>query len=467
MIQKGFLRNKNKFDISKKRFWTSVIVGLITSFSVYTFFCLFRFVFRTMDFGYANWALIIDPKDRYWQNFIFAISSLIFGNSLLIIYLFKKPVKSLVRETRRSNIINNQYFLVFNYFYLFVKLAFLVTVLALSATEFNRFLSPFKEIVFLIVIVLYLESWKSVIRIYRIKSYKYIILNAIIIVLLAFVFSFTSVFDYEKYDAKYELSNPYIDFPQSKFISENNIYYFKKLKIWKQDQTINYSLDGQKVSSLKELAELLESFSSYEYYFRKLTILILAPNDISFVEIKKIEKLMFGLNINRIKYIVKESSKFEDRYSTKGIQKRLLFKKNAINKFWSDHHLKIRDIVSSSVPSINFKNNNFVDIKIGDKYYFNDKIVPKKILVNYFKNNISDSTVFHYHYNKSISYQKYITLFSAHREAVDYLRRRDQLVKIKGDLYYPENKEEYEMDQRRLIRKYPLMYLDNNDVADF
>jgi len=219
MLQKGFLRNKYKFEISKKKFWTSIVVGLITSFSIYTFFCLFRFVFRTIDFGSANWALIIDPKDRYWQNFLFALGSLVFGNSIFILSLFKKPIKFSVRETRRSNIINNQYFLVFNYFYLFIKLVLFVTLLALSFVEFSMFLNPFKNIVFLIVIVLFLESWKSVIRIYRVKSYKYIVLDAVVIVLLAFSFSFTSVFDYEKYDTNYELSNPYIEFPKSNFIS--------------------------------------------------------------------------------------------------------------------------------------------------------------------------------------------------------------------------------------------------------
>jgi len=417
-----------------------------------------------MDFGYANWALIIDPKDRYWQNFLFAISSLIFGNSLLIICLFKKPIKSLIRETRRSNILNNQYFLVFNYFYLFVKLTLFVTVLALSVTEFSKFLNPFKEVVYLIAIVLFLESWKSVIRIYRVKSYKYIILNAVVIVLLAFIFSFTSVFDYEKYDTKYELANPYIDLPTSNFISENNIYYNKKLKIWKENQIIKYSLDGQKTNNINELTELLESFSAYEYYYRKLTALILAPSTIKIGEINKIEKLLFGLNIHRVKYIVKENDGVEDRYSTKGIQKRLMFIDNSL----SDNHIKTKGAVPPPPPiPLDFKDTNFIDVRIEDNFYFNDKIVPEKILANYFKKHINNTVAFHFHYDESITYQKYITIYAAYMEAVDNLRSNDQIVKFKGDYYYPENKEEYEEDQKRIKKKYPVRYIENTDVSSF
>jgi len=468
MLQKGFLRNKYKFEISKKKFWTSIVVGLITSFSIYTFFCLFRFVFRTIDFGSANWALIIDPKDRYWQNFLFALGSLVFGNSIFILSLFKKPIKFSVRETRRSNIINNQYFLVFNYFYLFIKLVLFVTLLALSFVEFSMFLNPFKNIVFLIVIVLFLESWKSVIRIYRVKSYKYIVLDAVVIVLLAFSFSFTSVFDYEKYDTNYELSNPYIEFPKSNFISKNDINFsFKKLKIWKHKHSVKYSLDGQKANDLNELVELIETSYFNQYYYRRIIVFILASKDIDFSEIKKIEKLLFGLEIKRIKYVVDGPSGYSNRYSTEGIHKFLRFKDLKIDNFWLNNKLEHQREKVALPSTIFFRNKNFIDVEISDKYYINEMVVPKEKLVDYFKSRINDSIVFHFHYNESIIYQKYITMYSAYIEAIDYLRSNDQIVKPKGGFYYPENKEEYEEDQRRLKSKYPVRYIENTDISSF
>jgi hypothetical protein len=68
MLQKGFLRNKSKINITKKRFWLSAIIGLLASFGIYTFFCLFRMIFQTLEFTPVNGPLVFDNDVRFAQN---------------------------------------------------------------------------------------------------------------------------------------------------------------------------------------------------------------------------------------------------------------------------------------------------------------------------------------------------------------------------------------------------------------
>ncbi len=196
------------------------------------------------------------------------------------------------------------------------------------------------------------------------------------------------------------MSNPYIEFPKSNFISKNDIHFsFKKLKIWEDKHTIKYSLDGQKANDLNKLAELIETSYFNQYYYRRIIVFILASKDIDFSEIKKIEKLLFGLEIKRIKYVVDGPSGYSNRYSTEGIHKYLRFKNLKIDNFWLNNKLKHQREKVPLPPTIFFRNKNFIDVKISDKYYINEMVVPKEKLVDYFKNKINDSIVFHFHYN--------------------------------------------------------------------
>ncbi len=159
MLQKGFLRNREKLNISKKRFLASIILGIGVSFSFYGFLCFVRMCFGMFDFGRANYAVFTKPQEIYWENFNFAIISLVLGNAIFLLNLFRKPDNNPVPAHVRLAIINDQRFLPFNFSYVFLKLGFFVALI--SAFVETR-ISEMKFILVFVAIVIFLENWMIV-----------------------------------------------------------------------------------------------------------------------------------------------------------------------------------------------------------------------------------------------------------------------------------------------------------------
>ena len=188
MLEKGFLRNREKLNISKKRFWVSCLLGIGASFCIYTLFSLLRLIFRSMEFGLSNGPLILDAVTRYWQNFNFAAISLVMGNALFLATLFKRPSKSLIPNFKRLAIINDQIFLPFNFLYAFVKCFFLLGFFAAIVFDL-RALINFTPLFVAIFFVVFFESWKTILIVFRKKAYRILLMNFLVIVLLSFLFA--------------------------------------------------------------------------------------------------------------------------------------------------------------------------------------------------------------------------------------------------------------------------------------
>jgi len=111
--------------ISKRRLFTSIIIGLLSSFSIYCTFYVLREGFRLMSFGYEPIPLIFTENGRWLSNLFYAYLSLIFGNSITLSLLFSFPQKILSRRNNnRRKIINEQIFLNLNFLFWFSQIAF-------------------------------------------------------------------------------------------------------------------------------------------------------------------------------------------------------------------------------------------------------------------------------------------------------------------------------------------------------
>jgi len=340
-------------------------------------------------------------------------------------------------------------------------------MLTIFSIFYNDFLSEnrnLKYIVVLVAFILFLESWKTIIRVFRSTIYKPLLINFLIIVVLMFLFSTTSVFDYKTVDTQLEKTNPYVNLPTSKYISKKQWYYDIKIKIYKKNNVVKYSLFGENYNNIENLIHSLKDWHSkgYSLPIHRQVFFILADKEISMSVVKKVEKALYKASAFRIKYITQHpENRTSARFSYDGIYKILNF---------NDIDLKAENSNKKTIPlppplKIDFKEK--IIIKISGNYYFNNEIVKKDELVEFFVKKINDSTVFHYRYDESITYQKYLTLFSAYNQAVDDLRVNDQRIELKMDKKFRYiNKEEYEKDQSRLIEKYPLMYFENADYID-
>ncbi len=447
MLQKGFLRNRGKLNISKKRFWLSVALGFSASFSFYTFLCFIRFFPGLLDFGRANYAVITEPSERYWENFNLAIISLVLGNALFLLNLFRKPDNKPVPSNVRIAIISDQRFLQFNFSYLLLKLGFMVSFFSISM---ETKISEMKFILVLVAIVFFLESWKSLLKYFKIKVYKPLFLNLSIIVTIAFCFAFTSVFPEKKMEAIHISSNPFVDLPISDFADEDYMpFRMNKLKTYKENNQLLYKLEDEKIEDFDLLGDYLKEEIS-EAYRNKLSIVLLMPQDISMDKLVKLENLLSGLGYRFIKYITKFSDKnLVSRFDNRGLVKELHY----INTPNSVSNIPLPPLPKDTVVT------KTIQVYLGEKVYsFESEKVKEDELVEYFVKHIDSATQFNYVFNNNSTYQSYITLFASQKQAIQDLRYNDQSVELKfGERFRPLNRKEYEKDRERLFNKFPLL----------
>ena len=397
-----------------------------------------------MEFGISNGPLILDTSTRYWQNFNFAVLSLVLGNALFLATLFKRPSKSVMSNYKRLAIINNQIFLPFNFFYAFVKCFFLFGFFATLVFDLSVLIN-FTPLFILLFFVVFFESWKTILLVFRKRSFCILLINFLVIIAFSFALATTSVFNYKKTDVILLENNPIVELPESNFRQYNQpIYLF--LKIIKQDKKIVYNLNGQNYD-LVGLSTAIVDFNGY-YYNQNKTVHILAPYDLPISELKKVERELLYINKNEIVYVTKKPSpQFTSRVNFKGIDKLIFFDSLQaplqLNPFPKKEFLK---------------NQNIVKVNVGNKYFIKGNEVEEQNLLSIFKSLIDSSTVFHFQYLDDVTYQKYITVYSKYEEAIFELRKKEEMVKYNER--FPNN-EKYQQDQIRLMHKYPTNYFED------
>ncbi|MEM0518161.1 MULTISPECIES: hypothetical protein [Aequorivita] len=451
MLQNGFLRNRSKPNISKKRFWVSVALGIGASYSFYTLLCFISLFTGLFDLGTSNYVLATGAVERYWQNFNFALISLVLGNAMFLLNLFRKPDYNPVPGNVRLAVVNDQRFLPFNFSYLLFKLGLMV---ALLSDSIDTRVSEMKYILPLAVSVIFFESWKSIIRYFKKAAYKPLLLNFSILLVLAFGFAFTSVFPAERIENIRVSFNPFVELPVSDYEDNVDIYFrWKKLKVYEENNQLLYLLDSEKIANFDLLGDYLREEISKRSR-GSLNITLLMPQNISLKNLVKLENRLTSLGYLSIKYITKFNDEaLVNRFDARGLHKELHF----INTPDSASKIPLppqsKDAVASKTIKIYLSENAFI--------VDNEKIAENE-LVEFFIKHIDSVIQFNYVYNDNVTYQTYITLLASHKQAIQDLRYNDERVKLKFEDYFrPLNRKEYEADQQRIHKKYPLLIIEN------
>ncbi len=451
MKNNRFFKKPNLLEIPKKRFLESVIYAFIAAVSIYSFLTLIRYIMRSMEFGFHNWALILDDYSiRFWQNINFALIAVVLGNSIGIINLFKKPFNLGINKLKRASIINDQFFLGFGFFHWFIKFFYLFFIFIIELFGIY-FLNDLWWLGILLFLTLYLNSWKTIILIYRTATYKYMALNFLILVFITVLLANTSVWDYKALDRSLINTNPPLDLPMSDFASSKDGYNYNQIKLVKSEKGYKYLYNGEKFNSINELKVAI--INSYHLTFmHRVTAKILAPSDTPISVIKEIEGNLFFNEIYRVIYITRSSFDVnKGRFSSSGILKRL-YAENVINFKDSENP------PPPFYPSLIEKSDTILNVKISDSYFIDDKLIPKENLIKKFIKHIDSTTTFNYLIDREANLQDYITLFGAHQEAIEILKTKDQKVfPIYNTPFRISNSEAYEDELTRLEEKYPLL----------
>ncbi|TXE15900.1 hypothetical protein ES692_14870 [Psychroserpens burtonensis] len=207
--------NLNLRNVSKKKLALSIIIGLLSALIIYSFSYVLRETMRVMSFKFDLYPNIISEVDRRFYNLFFAFSSIIFGNSMAVSFLFSQPQNLMTRRsTKRKRIINEQIFLNFNFAYGFCKLGFMFGAFSMCCINFPFSSTP-KYIAILLIIALYLESTKTINQVLRNKKWKFLAVNVLFLFLLSLGMSKIDIVNYKAIDVMALKANPILDLPHS------------------------------------------------------------------------------------------------------------------------------------------------------------------------------------------------------------------------------------------------------------
>lgn len=460
-LRKGYLSQKSAFSIPKKRWVISIFFSLVISFTLYAFFCFIRtfaFFIEESFFGYffiGNGPVTISEEELFWQNFSFALLALVVGYAIFLVFVFTRPLQFNFSNSKRGRIVNDQTFLSFNLYYFFFKILFLSSLLI--ASELIQIFNQFRFLFYLLALVLFLESYKYILLIFRRSVYKYMIFSGILIIVLSFIFACFDVFNTKKLEAFLLEKNPKIDLPIAEFNTDTlqrfSSFYTSNLhiiKVVKKENEIQYHLDGGDYFSLKELYSKIQKDET-EYHFLPQIVAVYAPADMMMSEINKMRMVVYDLYFSRGILFVTLEEGFRMR-NPRGILKKDWFTEKKMQQFLLENDM-VSQNQSYPLQQQNIEELHLISVQIkGGNYFINGERINKDNLMDTFLKYINDNNGFHLVYEeKNTTYQEFITIYSTYRQALALLRESEQ--KTYSDTQQNE--------QDRVKTIYPMRFYEN------
>lgn len=443
-------------NISLERLVLGIVVGLAFAFFIYSFAYLLRELIRLMSSGLGHLPNILSESERSVYNWFFAALSLIFGNSIAISIILGGTNQYFgKKQFKNRRIINDQLFLNSSFAFWFLKISYIIGIFSMSFTDFN-FLPEFNYFIILLVIVLYLETWKALSLVFKKHRFKYILIHFLILFFSSYLLSKLDVVNYKKIDNNQLKFKPINDLPKSNLnnVSWRTNYFDAFLKDKSEEKlSFGYYENDLENAYLDFLDFKLKLYKGYQH---NAAIRISANKGENMSRIKYVENQVRKAEIPYIIFATFEDDILAKRFSNAGIKINLASfgyqEDNILNEFYLNkpHFYKVANNLESQVT---------LKINISKNLLINDSIISKSLLIQEFQKNINENTIFQYEFNSNTEYQDYITVLSSHLKAIEILREKNNKVELKWDnekLRYI-NKEQFIKEQQRLRLKFPFL----------
>ncbi|MGK0387027.1 MAG: hypothetical protein ACI849_001647, partial [Patiriisocius sp.] len=449
MLEKGFLRGRYAFKFRYKQIALAIMTGFLYSILIYSFLIGMRFLFRGLEFGYSNGPYLINNTSRYWQNFNFALVSFAIGNGGFLRVLFSRKNKKELPRYLQYNIGVDQVFFSYNFAHLFFKLMFMLFVFSSLVLDLKA-LNTSTLLFVLLFLVLFFEGYKTILRVYRKRSYKLLISNFLVLFLSSFVLANTSVFNYNRLDSFLLQNNPQVGLPISVYSDQGGWNMASVLKVFLLDGAVTYHLNNDYVP-FNHIPENIMSNRNYGHNSYSPTVYLLIAADLPMKELVKIQKKLARYNIVKLVYVTTKEGEVQNRFNFHGIPRH-----NPPYWMYSDYLTIKEDSLMSplSPPPVGFNllrgGRKKIDLIIpleGNVRQSMNQFSNQKELYEYFRKNINSTNVFNFVYKETISYQNYIRVYGLYRKAIENLR----LEKLK-ELGY-KNFDEYDKDYRDVMKE--------------
>ncbi|WP_298903657.1 hypothetical protein [uncultured Psychroserpens sp.] len=445
----------NLRQMSKRRLLVAIFIGLASGVVIYSFSYIIREVSRVISFSYDLYPNILNETDRNFYNLFFAGLSLILGNSIALSFIFSRPQKLMSRRGfKRKRIVNEQIFLGFNFAHWFAKLGFMFGAFAICCVEYPIWSDSRYIIAGILIIALYLESWKTLNKVLKRRKWKFMLVHAIVLCLLSLGLSRVNLTNYKAIDQIALEANPVVDLPTSFYYRDTQWRYpqidFKVIKN-NDGKIVIKNEEGNTIEMHKIPSEIARKSLWFREELRDyLEIRLSIDKTIKLNYVKQIEANLYASGYYMVGYVVYNENPYTRNYN-----------QQSFRNFITNHVLQFRPGDASSYPPIPepfLNNRSFKDslnVHVGNEIVIDSLVVPHAMLIRKFKNYISKETVVNYIISEETTYQEYITALSAQFRAAHDLREKEQTVfdEFKSSEAYIDEREE-------LRYKYPINTID-------
>lgn len=419
--------------ISKKKIVLSILLGLISAIIIYSFFYVVRETDRMMTLDFENRPFTITEANRYMYNLFFAAISMLIGNAITISLIVSRPQSIFSkRNNKHTRILNDQAFLGPNFIYWFTKVWFLFGAFAWQLMG-SKFLDYYFLPSILIVVVLYLDSWKTMILVIKKNRWKIQLIHLIAFVVLTFVLSRVNIIDYKTMDASMLASNPTIEVPSSLYLKDNHRRYYYDNLVIKMDfiskNEIGLFNEENEQIEWSDLSRVILDFKKYSFNSYSTLVRLRANKNIPIKYIKEFEFILLEMNQTRLVYEVVNNDESTARYYNNQIDKNI---SPSMQEAFS------RAGKPPRVPGWDFyKEQKFQDtlsVYISEGIEIDNLEIPQSMLSEKFKNYINKSSIIEYIYGENVTYQDYINVLSAHKIAVWEVRATENYEEIDAQI---------------------------------
>jgi len=446
-------------SISKKRIVLSIFLGLVSAVLIYSFFYVLRETDRMMFLDFEYRPIVIPETERQLYNLFFAAISMILGNSITISFLFSRPQNAFSRRNnKRTRILNDQAFLGFNFIYWFAKVWFLFGIFV-SQFMGTKFITTFILPSILLIIVFYLDLWKTLITVINKNRWKIQCVHLIVFLILTFILSRVDVIDYKTIEESAYKIHPTIQVPNSSYNNDNyQRRYYDELVFKMYFNTKNevglFNSENEPIeyyavyTQLKDWEGQLSEELQYRFSPR-----LRADENVPIKNIKEFELELMQSGHWKIIYEIYNDDELTSKYYN-----------NQLRHFISpslEHELPVLEGKPPRIPIWKFKKElNVQDtlrIKISDKIVINNLEVPLNMLPRKLKTHINQTSIIEYIYSEDATYQDYINVLSAHKTAVWELRATENYDKIDEMIrrnQFSRDEKLYE-ERNRILEMYP------------
>jgi hypothetical protein len=418
-------------NISRTKLITGLVTGVLYAFTLYAFLYVIRETFRvsTATDRFDMW--ILTDCEALFYNTIYAFIAVIMGQAECFRIWFNTPKRVFtISGVKRTSVINDQCDLNWSFMYWITNMGVMFVIgmgLALKGYYVFSLYPDYNYLFILIIIVLFMQTWKTLRITYRRNSLKWMFISAVIVSVLSLSVSRIDIIDYnqinEMFSSKNAVSAYKLKVPESnvsvKYIERETIEitlatdgHNKEPKVIINNNIVPFDKINSVIDSLKE---------EYSDYIFLLRYRIIADSNIEMTYIHKLEKVIVDnmpevIGAAKIGYaVLPPNREFDDRY----------YSDYTFNHYVVSSKSMLQQRVLENYDREISRSSNIIRIEYSDKnMIINNNVVlfgdAKSVLADLM---IADTDFFaEFHMNCEADFQSYITSLTSFYEAMSVVR---------------------------------------------